>query len=244
MNLRSGLYSFLLGVASSHVLTESEIEAKCRCTCMMRPTLPEVVCEDERLSTLCTAVSSLPELASKLAREDLVYSVFAPSDDAFAALPEAEASKLLANAGLLENLILLHTIVGFTPVCAEDLICANIMFMANGQNTKTACSFDDGPPQGDDAKPEDGEEPTAYYQKGRGNGRSKGNMPKVIAPDVRAKNGVIHIVDNVILQKDSFCTYGPDCGSCKGECETYNGCGSETVEKCISWCEEYGPCAQ
>jgi len=243
MNLRSGLYSFLLGAASSAAMTKSDIEAKCRCTCMMRPTVPEVVCEDERLETLCTAVSSLPELASKLASEDVVYSIFAPSDDAFAALPEAEASKLLGNAERLENLILLHTIVGFTPICAEDLICANIMFMANGQNTKTACSFDDGPPQGDDAKPEDGEVPTAYYQKGRGNGSSKGNMPKIIAPDVRAKNGVIHIVDNVILQKDTFCAGGTDCGSCKKECANYDGCGFESVGKCKGNCEEvFGPC--
>lgn len=243
MNLRSGLYSFLLGAASSSAMLESEIETKCRCTCMMRPIVPEVVCADERLQTLCTAVSALPDLAATLSREDVVYSIFAPTDDAFAKLPEGTLDKLVGNAEALENLILLHTIVGFTPICAEDLRCANIMYMANGQNSKTACSFDDGPPQGDDATGEDGEVPTAYYQKGRGNGSSKGNMPKIIAPDVRAKNGVLHIVDNVILQKDTLCTGGTNCGSCKGECADYDGCGFESVGKCKGNCEEVqGPC--
>merc|ERR1712129_237379 len=96
-------------------------------------------------------------------------------------------------------LLLNHVIVGFEPICSEDLVCSNIMYMAKSK-TKTACSFADVPPQDDDNTGEPGEEPTAIYQKSKGNQSSKGNMPKIIGPDTRAKNGVIHIVENVILQ--------------------------------------------
>jgi len=246
MNLRAGLYSFLLSAASSAAMTQSEIEAQCRCTCKMRPPVPEVVCSDERLETLCTAVSALPDLADTLAREDVVYTIFAPTDEGFANLPDGALDSLVADPAALENLILLHTIVGFTPICAEDLRCANIMYMANGQNSKTACSFaDDGAPQGDDATGEPGEEPTAIFQKGRGNGSSKGNMPKIIAPDQRAKNGVLHIVDNVILQQDTLptpppaeCKGGKSCGECKGECQENEGCRFSKIGWCKRDCEE------
>merc|ERR1711862_805810 len=121
-----------------------------------------------------------------------------------------------------------------------------IMYMGGGQNSKTACSFaDDGSPQGDDATGEPGEEPTAIFQKGRGNGSSKGNMPKIIGPDTRANNGVLHIVDNVILQKDTLPTPPPaecartkDCGSCKGECQANDGCRFSKIGWCKRDCEE------
>ena len=115
---------------------------------------------------------------------------------------------LLDEPEVLTNLLLNHIVVGFEPICSEDLVCGNLLFMANssekGQMTKTACSFSESPPQGDDAKPEDGEEPTAIYQKGDRNGSSKDNMPEIIGPDTRAKNGVIHIINNVILQRIAF----------------------------------------
>merc|ERR1712157_211388 len=156
-----------------------------------------------------------------------------------------------------------HVVVGFEPICSEDLVCGNLLFMANssekGQRTKTACSFSESPPQGDDAKPEDGEEPTAIYQKGDRNGSKNNNMPEIIGPDTRAKNGVIHIINNVILQKDTFpgedadddqappsdddqapsqCTGGKACGECKGECQNNDGCRFSKIGWCKRDCEE------
>merc|ERR1739838_275301 len=85
----------------------------------------------------------------------------------------------------------------------------------------------------------------ANGQKGKGNGSSKGNMPKIIAPDQRAKNGVLHIVDNVILQKDTLptpppaeCKGGKSCGECKGECQENEGCRFSKIGWCKRDCEE------
>jgi len=119
--------------------------------------------------------------------------------------------------------------------------------MANGsqrgQRTKTACSSgDDGGSGGDDATGGPGEEPTVISQKGDGNGGSKGNMPNIVGPDTRAKNGVLHLVNNVILQKDSIpappCTGGTSCGDCKGECQASGGCRFSKTGWCKRDCEE------
>jgi len=259
MSLRFSAISFLLGAVNIAV---AQIEPFCRCTCNMRPLVPEVVCSTEDLSTLCKAVSSLPDVAEALSRTDLKYTVFAPNDAGWGNLMLIH-DNLLDEPEVLTNLLLNHVVVGFEPICSEDLVCGNLLFMANssekGQRTKTACSFSESPPQGDDAKPEDGEEPTAIYQKGDRNGSSKGNMPEIIGPDTRAKNGVIHIINNVILQKDSFpgedadddqappsdddqapsqCTGGKACGECKGECQNNDGCRFSKVGWCKRDCEE------
>merc|ERR1712102_219212 len=69
---------------------------------------------------------------------------------------------LLEDTDKLANILLNHVVVGFNPICAEDLRCGNLLYMANsserGQRTKTACSYTEGPPQGDDATGEPGEE--------------------------------------------------------------------------------------
>jgi len=177
------------------------------CTCNDQPLVPDQICGDGRLETLCTAVKSIPGLVETLSREDLMYTVFAPNDQGWGNLMLIH-DNLLEDEDKLTNLLLNHVVVGFNPICAEDLRCGNLLYMANGsqkgQRTKTACSYTEGPPQGDDETGEPGEEPTKVYQKGDGNGSSKGNMPEIVAPDTCAKNGVIHIIDNVILQKDSF----------------------------------------
>jgi len=190
--------SFLLGS-----VVAQDIEPECRCTCNMRPLAPDVICSTESLSELCRAVSSLPDLAETLSRDDLKYTIFAPNNDGFAKVDLDGLMDQEEDKEDLTALLLNHIVVGFQPICSTDLVCGNIMYMANssqnGGRTKTACSFTDGPPQGDDNTGEPGEEPTAIYQKGKGNRSSQGNMPEIIGPDTRAKNAVIHIIDNVIL---------------------------------------------
>jgi len=268
MSLRFSAISFLLGAVNIAV---AQIEPFCRCTCNMRPLVPEVVCSTEDLSTLCKAVSSLPDVAEALSRTDLKYTVFAPNDAGWGNLMLIH-DNLLDEPEVLTNLLLNHVVVGFEPICAEDLVCGNLLYMANsserGQRTKTACSFSESPPQGDDAKPEDGEEPTAIYQKGDRNGSKNDNMPEIIGPDTRAKNGVIHIINNVILQKDSFpgedadddqpgeedddkpsdddqapsqCSGGKACGECKRECSDNDGCRFSKVGWCKRDCDERFP---
>jgi len=200
MNLRIGTISLLLSAVNIAV---AQIEPFCRCTCNMRPLAPEVICSTESLSELCRAVTSLPDLVDTLSRTDLKYTIFAPNNDGFAKVDLDGLLDQEEDKEDLTALLLNHIIVGFEPICSVDLVCGNIMYMANssqkGTRTKTACIFGE-PGQGDDATGEPGEEPTAIVQKGSGNNNSKGNMPEIIGPDTRAKNAVIHIVNNVIMQ--------------------------------------------
>merc|ERR1711862_751391 len=112
--------------------------------------IPEIVCGDDHdtthrhLTTLCTAVLAVPGLAETLSKEDLMYTVFAPNDEAWGNLMLIH-DNLLEDTDKLANILLNHVVVGFNPICAEDLRCGNLLFMANGsergQRTKTACSY-------------------------------------------------------------------------------------------------------
>lgn len=153
------------------------------------PKVPDVICEDQRLSTLCTSLNSLPDLKNKLSREDVSYSIFAPTNEAFASLIEDKGIDASENSEMLESLILFHTIVDFNPIDVEELICGNFFYMANGQLSQTIC---------DPSDTTSIDNSTIVYQKGEGN--DSGNMPMIIDPNFRAKNGVVHIVDNVMLQ--------------------------------------------
>jgi len=229
----------------------------------------EVVCGTESLSILCQAVSKYPNLVETFVRDDVTFTLFAPNDAGFSS--DLIPGDLLEDEAMLTNLLLNHVIVGFHPVCSDDLVCSNLMYMANGsergQRTKTACAFDGEPPQGDDAS---GSDPTSVYQKGDGNGSKNDNMPQIISADNKASNGVIHIINNVILQKDSFgapadddqkpptdddqkpptdddggsgpqCSGGKACGECKGECQDNDGCRFSKVGWCKRDCEERFP---
>jgi len=160
------------------------------------PLLPEIVCGNDDLSALCKAVSALPDVVEALSRTDVQYTVFAPNNEGWANLMLIH-DNLLEDEEKLTNLLLNHVEVGFNAIFAEDLVCGNLLYMANsssrGQRTKTACRFENGE-----------EEPTAIFQKGDENTSDKDNLPEIVVTDIKAKNGVAHIINNVILQKDSL----------------------------------------
>ncbi len=131
-----------------------------------------------------TAVSngSFNTLAAALTKAGLIetlkgtgpYTVFAPTDDAFAALLAnlgITADQLLANPEL-GNILLYHVVPG-------KIMAADVLALANGTMVKTAngkslkVTFVDGNVYVDGAK--------------------------VVATDVMATNGVIHVIDAVIL---------------------------------------------
>ena len=97
------------------------------------------------------------------------FTVFAPTDEAFAKVPKAVLDALMANKTLLTAVLTYHVVPG--EVMSSDL--------KNGMSVKTV--------EGSDVKITIG---------------SAGVMvdnAKVIKPDIKASNGVIHVVDAVIL---------------------------------------------
>jgi len=100
------------------------------------------------------------------------FTVFAPTDDAFAALPAGLVDKLLLpeNKDVLVKILTYHVVAG--KVLAADVTAGDVPTV-EGQTI--AISVDGG---------------------------VKVNDANVVATDVLASNGVIHVIDAVILPPD------------------------------------------
>ena len=139
----------------------------------MAKTIVEIAAEDGRFTTLVAAVQAAG-LAETLSGEG-PFTVFAPTDDAFAALPEGTLDSLLLpeNKQQLTDILLYHVVPG--KVMAEDVVGLN------GQMADTALEGKQV-----DVKVDMG---SVYLNE---------NV-KVIITDIEASNGVIHVVDAVLL---------------------------------------------
>jgi uncharacterized surface protein with fasciclin (FAS1) repeats len=98
------------------------------------------------------------------------FTVFAPTDEAFAKLPAGTVEGLLKDKAALTNVLTYHVVPG--KVMAKDVPTANVKTV-QGQTV---------------ALKKDSMGVTV-------------NNAKVVAADVEATNGVIHVIDTVILPK-------------------------------------------
>ena len=124
--------------------------------------------ETEALSTLVSAVSA-GDLVETLQGEG-PFTVFAPTNDAFAALPEGTLENLLKpeNKDQLVAILTYHVVSG--KVMSSDL--------SDGMTAATV----------------NGAEITITTTEG-----AKVNGANVVSADVEASNGVVHVIDAVIL---------------------------------------------
>jgi len=125
--------------------------------------------EADDFNTLATALTEA-DLIETLKGEG-PFTVFAPTDAAFAALPEGALDDLLANKEELTNVLLYHVVPG--KVMASDVVTMD------GQSVETASG------ESINISVEDG---TVYI-----------NDSQVITTDIEASNGVIHVIDAVLL---------------------------------------------
>jgi len=130
--------------------------------------IAEVATAAGNFSTLLAAVEAAG-LVDELTSEG-PFTVFAPTDEAFAALPEGTVESLLADPeGALRDILLYHVVAG--KVMSSDL--SDGMTAATLQGASVTFVVADGAVKVDAAN--------------------------VIAADVEASNGVIHVIDAVIL---------------------------------------------
>ena len=112
------------------------------------------------------------------------FTVFAPTDDAFAALPEGTVENLLKpeNKDQLVAILTYHVVPG--KVMSGDLVGKQIYAKtAQGDSVFVNASSENGVFV--DNSPKD----------------NKSEMSKVVTADIETSNGVIHVVDKVILPK-------------------------------------------
>jgi uncharacterized surface protein with fasciclin (FAS1) repeats len=122
----------------------------------------------EIFSTLLTAVEAAG--LTDVLKGDGPFTVFAPTDDAFAQIDPDALSALLADTDALTAVLLYHVVPG--EFAAADVLASASLSTANGADA--AISLDgEGNPRIDDAI--------------------------IIGTDIGASNGIVHVIDRVIF---------------------------------------------
>ncbi len=130
-------------------------------------TIVDIAVEDGRFTTLVAALQAA-DLADTLAG-DGPFTVFAPTDDAFAALPAGTVEALLADIPQLTDILLYHVVSG--NVMAADVVALDSAETLLGQSVTVSLDGD----------------------------MVKINEATVVITDIVASNGVIHVIDAVLL---------------------------------------------
>lgn len=151
-------------VEPTAIPTEEPVEEK---------SIVDIAVEDGRFTTLVAALQAA-ELVETLQGEG-PFTVFAPTDDAFAALPEGTLDSLLLpeNKQQLTDILLYHVVAG--EVLAADVVGLD------GQMVDTALA-----------------EKQIAIKVDMGDVYLNETV-KVIITDIVASNGVIHVIDAVLL---------------------------------------------
>lgn len=134
----------------------------------------EVALSDpDNFSTLVTALTAA-DLVTTLSNEDAMFTVFAPTNAAFAAVDADALSALLADTDALTNVLLTHVVSGAT-LSSLDAYAANgkMLTTASGETIEVMIDAETGMLMIGGAK--------------------------VTISDIYTTNGIIHVIDTVIL---------------------------------------------
>lgn len=131
------------------------------------PTISDIIAGDDRFETLVIAVRNAG--LTQTLSETREYTIFAPTDEAFAAMPADRVQKLLSEPVALRNILLFHVVEGeyMLPAIRElhELKSVSGHPIAI-QVVKNMTYVDDA---------------------------------AIVEPDIDADNGVIHVIDQVML---------------------------------------------
>jgi len=139
----------------------------------------DIICSEGIFKTLCTLLNgTTPALGTALSEGE--WTFFAPIDSAF-----DDNESVIDGLSLkkLMRVIKFHAHEG-EVLFPWDLECSEKVLMTSGDMSRTKC--------------ETNESTVDKYQKGNGN--YKLNMlPKILLPSIRACNGIIHVMDAVMI---------------------------------------------
>jgi len=133
------------------------------------PTIVDIAVSNSDFSTLVTAVSAA-NLVSAL-QSPGPFTVFAPTDAAFAKLPAGTITTLVQNIPQLSRILTYHVVSG--KYTKADLM-----------NTKSLTSLEG-----------------SHIDLNIDGDSFEANNATVIAADIEADNGIIHVIDTVILMR-------------------------------------------
>ena len=131
------------------------------------------VADPDNFSTLVTALTAA-NLVTTLADEEATFTVFAPTNAAFDKIDSAALTALLADTTALTNVLLTH-VVSDSAITALDAYAANGMSLTTASGSDVAVSID------------------------AESGMLMIGDAKVTITEIQASNGIIHVIDTVIL---------------------------------------------
>mmetsp|Transcript_36686 Transcript_36686/g.42177 ORF Transcript_36686/g.42177 Transcript_36686/m.42177 type:complete len:314 (-) Transcript_36686:281-1222(-) len=167
------------------------------------------------------------------------WTVFFPTDQAFRDIEDNVIEKF--DDDKMNQLLLFHVIEN-QALKFDDLTCTEKVLMYNGKHSRTKCEYN----LLESARPRT----PIKHQNGSGNNKM-GNKPVIIRSNVPACNGIIHIVDSLLLPfppkligdddrggdpgfgRDPTCDPSPDC-------EPRYGNGQQLTFCCITD-DQYDP---
>lgn len=163
----------VLALLAAMLFSMSFVKATPAAAQTFTPNIMDIVAADSRFNTLEVAVKAA-NLADTLASANSTFTVFAPTDAAFAALPAGTVESLLADPkGALTNVLLYHVVSGAKDSGAV-LASSSLMTV---QGTSLSVNLRNGLP---------------YV-----------NNSQIIITDIQAKNGIIHVIDAVLVPTSS-----------------------------------------
>jgi len=128
----------------------------------------QVAREAGSFNTLVAALEAAGLVGTLSGQGQGPFTVFAPTDAAFAKLPPGTVESLLQNPAQLKQILLYHVVPG--QYLAADVLASSSLPTVNGQFLTVSNS-----------------------------GGPKVNNSGITATDIRARNGVIHVIDTVLL---------------------------------------------
>jgi uncharacterized surface protein with fasciclin (FAS1) repeats len=145
---------------------------------MIAASIPSrAVASDKDIVETAIAAGNFKTLATALTEAGLIetlkgegpFTVFAPTDEAFAKIPKADLDKLLKDKEALTKVLLYHVVSG--KVMSSDVVKLKSAKTVQGSDVKIAV-------KGKDVMV---------------------NAARVVKVDIEATNGVIHVIDSVIM---------------------------------------------
>ena len=135
-----------------------------------QPNLVQVARSAGQFQTLLKALDAADLTGTLSGQGHGPFTVFAPTDAAFAKLPPGTLESLLANPAELKQILLTHVVAG--EYRAAQVLAAGTLKAVNGQELTITAT--DG---------------------------ARVNGVAIVTTDIAARNGVIHVIDAVLLPR-------------------------------------------
>ena len=167
---KKGVFAAVLALVVAGVGVGAEIAQAGGSREATRRNIVQVAREAGSFNTLIKALQATDLVGTLSGQGHGKFTVFAPTDAAFAKLPAGTVESLLQDPAALKRILLYHVVAGEVP--ASQVLAASSLPTLNGQSLTVTAS-----------------------------GGPKVNDSSITATDILARNGIIHVIDTVLIPR-------------------------------------------